>query len=102
MLDLLELIFERKVVMRAKEDNTATIKVLRKGCSAKLRHVLRTHKIDLGLIKDLLDDGIMDHLDHVEDEDCQPRSLTQNWTRNEKGGLCLGSKIYGSYGPSCG
>ena len=37
--------------MRIKEDNTATIKVMRKGYSPKLRHVQWTHKVNLGSIK---------------------------------------------------
>ena len=65
ILDLVELLFGRKVTLRLKEDNTATIKILRKGYSAKLRHVSRTHKIDLDLIKDICDAGNAE-LEHVE------------------------------------
>ena len=56
--------------MRIKEDNTATIRVLKKGYSSKLRHVLRTLKLNLGVVKE----GIEDHgvqLEHVEtDKQC--------------------------------
>ena len=56
VLNLLELILGRDVTLRMKEDNTATIKVLKKGYSAKLRHVQRTHKLDLGLVKEAIED----------------------------------------------
>ena len=65
--DLLELILGRKITLRMKEDNTATIKVLRKGYSPKLRHVLRTHKLNLGVVKEAIDDqGVL--LEHIETE----------------------------------
>ena len=48
--DLLELILGRKIIIRVKEDNQATIKVIRKGYSAKLAPLLRTQKINLSLI----------------------------------------------------
>ena len=51
ILDLLEVLFDRKVTLRIKEDNTATIRVLKNGYSSKLRHVLRTHKLNLGVVK---------------------------------------------------
>ena len=63
--DMIELILGRKVTVRVKEDNTATIKVMRKGYSPKLRHVVRTHKLDLGTVKEAIDDhGVI--LEHVE------------------------------------
>ena len=37
--ELLNMMMGRKVFLRIKEDNTATIKVLKKGYSSKLRHV---------------------------------------------------------------
>ena len=40
----------RKVTCRAKEDNQTTIKVFKKGYSAKLAGVSRTHKINLGTV----------------------------------------------------
>ena len=63
--DLLELLLGRSVKLRIKEDNTATIKVFRKGYSNKLRHVARTHKLDLGVVKEAIDDHSVD-LEHVE------------------------------------
>ena len=40
-------ILGRDVTLEVLEDNEATIKIIRKGGSAKLRHVSRTHKINL-------------------------------------------------------
>ena len=65
VLDLLEMMFNRPVTLRIKEDNTAAIKVLRKGYSTKLRHVQRTHKLNLGIIKEAIEDHSV-RLEHVE------------------------------------
>ena len=44
-LQLWELLLGRAVVLRVLEDNQATILVVRKGYSPKLRHITRTHKV---------------------------------------------------------
>ena len=64
ILDLLELVLGRKVTFKIKEDNTATIEVIRKGYSSKLRHESRTHKPDLGVISEAIHDqkAILDHV----------------------------------------
>ena len=64
ILDLLETILNRKVTFRMKEDNTATIKVLQQGYSQKLRHVTRTHKLDIGIVKEAIDEDVA-KLEHV-------------------------------------
>jgi hypothetical protein len=46
-LQLWELLLGRSVVLRVLEDNQATILVVRKRYSPKLRHISRTHKINL-------------------------------------------------------
>ena len=56
MLSLWELVLGRSVTLRIFEDNTATITIARNGYSAKLRHVGRTHKINLGSVYDILHD----------------------------------------------
>ena len=56
-LDMWEMILRRKVRLTICEDNEATIKVAKKGYSAKLRHVLRHHKVDVGSVKEVLDRG---------------------------------------------
>ena len=55
----------RKVVLRIKEDNQATIKVVRSGYSAKLAAMARNQKVNLGS----LNEGIVNHnaiIDYVE------------------------------------
>ena len=42
-LQLWERLLDRPVKLRVKEDNQATIKVVKKGFSPKLRHIQRTH-----------------------------------------------------------
>ena len=46
-LTLWETLTERAIELNCKEDNEATIKVIRKGYSPKLRHLTRTHKVDI-------------------------------------------------------
>ena len=55
MLELWSLILGRPVHLYIMEDNQATILVIRKGYSQKLRHIQRTHKINLGSIKEEID-----------------------------------------------
>ena len=54
MMDLLDILFDRPVRLVIKEDNQATIPIVKRGFSLKLRHVLRTHKVNLGSISDVL------------------------------------------------
>mgnify|MGYP001221059820 CR=1 FL=1 len=43
-----------KIPLIVLEDNQACIKVLEKGYSSKLRHVLRNHKVNIGSIHDTI------------------------------------------------
>ena len=45
--DLLDVILERKVICEFLEDNQATIRMLESGRNPTLRHLGRTHKVDL-------------------------------------------------------
>ena len=54
VLQLWETVLGRPVELVIMEDNQATIQVVNRGYSAKLRHILRTHKINLGSLKELL------------------------------------------------
>ena len=54
-MDLWDCVLKRKVQLDILEDNQATIKVVEKGYSPKLRHILRTHKVDLSSIKEIID-----------------------------------------------
>jgi len=52
-LQLWELLLGRSVVLRVLEDNQATILVVRKRYSPKLRHISRTHKINLSCLSEV-------------------------------------------------
>ena len=67
-LDMWETILDRKVDLAIHEDNQACIKVAQKGCPNKLRHLTRTHKIDLSSNKELLDDGAFS-IQYINTED---------------------------------
>jgi len=67
-MSLWDLLLQRPVQLRIFEDNQATIKVAVKGYSPKLRHVLRTHKVNLGSIKEILDSDAVS-IEYVKTED---------------------------------
>jgi len=50
------MILGRPIELVILEDNQATIKIVRKGYSSKLRHIYRTHKVNLGSIKEVLEE----------------------------------------------
>ena len=54
VLQLWEKILERPVDLIIHEDNQATIKVVENGYSSKLRHISRTHKVNLGGLSEIL------------------------------------------------
>ena len=56
MMSLWDMLAGRKMLLKVEEDNQATIKVVLKGYSPKLRHILRTHKVNLGSIKEVVDE----------------------------------------------
>jgi hypothetical protein len=64
-LSLWELLLNRKITLRVQEDNQATIKVVSNGYSPKLRHIQRTHKVNLGSITDCFE-GDTCVLEYVE------------------------------------
>ena len=55
MLSALEFILGRSVRLAVLEDNEATIKVVQKGYSPKLRHCSRTHRVNLASLKEQFD-----------------------------------------------
>ena len=54
-LELVEMLLGRKVDLVMEQDDQATILVAKAGYSPKLRHITRTHKVDLGSIKEVLE-----------------------------------------------
>ena len=63
-LQLWERLLQRSVTLRIHEDNQATILVVRKGYSPKLRHITRTHKVNLSCMSEII------HSDTVELDYC--------------------------------
>ena len=55
-LQLWTLLAGRNMRLEIEEDNQATILVARRGYSPKLRHISRTHKVNLGSIAEVLED----------------------------------------------
>ena len=55
VLSLWELMLDRKVELEVLEDNQATIACVQKGYSPKLRHILRTHKVNLASLHDVFE-----------------------------------------------
>ena len=52
-LSLWEKLLGRKVQVKCLEDNQATILVVKRGFSPKLRHISRTHRVDLGSLAEV-------------------------------------------------
>ena len=51
--------YQRSVKLRVMEDNQATILVVKKGYSPKLRHISRTHKVNLSCLSEVFtDEGV--------------------------------------------
>ena len=54
LLDFLEQLTSRKVTMKPKEDNAATLTILKSGFSIQLRHASRTHRIDVASLAETI------------------------------------------------
>jgi hypothetical protein len=54
MLNLWDLLVGGSCELEVLEDNEATIKIVRNGFSSKLRHVSRTHKVNIAGLKEVL------------------------------------------------
>ena len=59
MCDMFDCILGREVELEVLEDNEATIKIVRKGYSAKLRHISRTHRVNLASVKEIFENPRM-------------------------------------------
>jgi len=55
MLTLFDMLLGRSVELIFLEDNQATVKILRRGCSPKVRHILCMHNVNLCPFKEELD-----------------------------------------------
>ena len=53
---LWECLLDRPVRLSIQEDNQATIRVVLKGFSPKLRHISRTHKVNISSVHEIVQD----------------------------------------------
>ena len=60
VLSLFERAMQKKMRLNIMEDNQSTIRIVKSGYSAKLRHVNRVHEVDLSSIKEQLEDGYIE------------------------------------------
>ena len=60
LLELFSVLFKKSVRLLIREDNEATAKVVSAGYSKRLRHMKRTHRINLGSLKEELDKDDVD------------------------------------------
>ena len=56
VLQLFETLLGRRVNLEVCEDNQATMQVVQRGYSSKLRHITRTHKVNLGSLAEFFED----------------------------------------------
>ena len=69
-LTLWEKLLDRTdLVLKIHEDNQATILVAKKGYSRKLRHIYRTHKVNLGSVEEQLKEGTGVETEYVDTAD---------------------------------
>ena len=57
VLQLWDTLLQRPVSLVIHEDNQAPIMVVERGYSSKLRHITRTHKVNLGCLQEVLQDN---------------------------------------------
>ncbi len=57
MLEVVQLMFSKKIILRCFEDNQAVLAILAKGCSSKLRHLSKFHRINVASTCQTFDEG---------------------------------------------
>ena len=70
--------FNRNLELHCLQDNEATIKVVHNGFSAKMRHILRTHKVDLGSLGEQFEPGKNIYLEYVNTKEQAADVFTKN------------------------
>ena len=76
LLDVLETLLDRTVVMRLKEDNAATLTIMKSGYSVRLSHASRTHRINVASLSETITSNGM-IVEHVETENQAADGLTK-------------------------
>ena len=70
MQELAELVFGHEVELHCYQDNSAVIQIVQRGYSAKLRHVSKTHRINLSSLYEAFEDP-RTHLGYIAtDKQC--------------------------------
>ena len=59
MQEFMEKVLNREVTMQCHQDNSAVIQIVHAGYSPKLRHVSKTHRIDLSSLYEVFEDPYM-------------------------------------------
>ena len=63
------MLLARSVTLRVHEDDQATILVVKKGYNSKLRHITRTHKVNLSCLSEIFrDDSAEIEYIHTDEE----------------------------------
>ena len=86
-LDLWEVLLDRELVLKAKEDNDAAIKSVEKGYSPSMRFLHRTQKVKLGFLNEIFS-GDQADLEHCPSEFMRADPLTKSISP-EQWGLAL-------------
>ena len=84
-LQLWDIVLERKVTATLLEDNQATMQILKSGKNPALRHIARTHRVNLAWLSDVF--RTCDHMDikycstHEQSADIMTKGFTNadNW-----------------------
>ena len=97
-LSLWEVLLKRTVNLKIHEDNQATILVVRKGFSPKLRHISRTHKVNLSSLSEVIAEGNID-LDYVDTNE-QAADIFTKALPPHKWPAALASSFRSPYRPS--
>ena len=60
--DFLGLLLQREITIRLREDNSATLSLLQRGYSVRLRHASRTRRINLASLAETIEQGMLPEL----------------------------------------
>jgi hypothetical protein len=87
--DLHETILGRSVKVNFYEDNESSITVMRKGYSSQLRHIPKTHRVSLSLIKEVFDEaGCNRHLLYIPTESQKADLFTKGLAPHKMSPAC--------------
>jgi hypothetical protein len=98
LLPLFDLVLARNCQLMVREDNEATIKMIRSGKFAAMRHVGRTHRVNLAWLHEVIDDEQVS-MEYVATDQQAADIFTQTLCNSENGGrACSLINHISSYG----